>query len=207
MAKRGPMELQMPFQSSCESRSNLDEAWYALRVRARSELLVASSITTKGLTCFAPTLGRFRTLSGRLKQVHEAAFPGYLFCRFDLSERLRVLNAPGVQHIVGTGRIPARIEEGVILSLQRAFTSDKKVVPTDYLRGGDPVRVVCGPLTGATGVLNRLKGKDHLVISVDLLQRSVSVEIEADAVVGLRANSITGASAVSSDQAARAAAR
>jgi len=205
MAKLGQIESEMPFRLLQDSGEDLNEAWYALRVRSRSELLVAGVLTTRGLKCFAPALGNFRSYGGRVKHVIEAAFPGYLFCRFDLAERLRVLNAPGVQYIVGTARFPERIEESVIRSLQSAFASDKAVTPTEYLRGGDPVRVVRGPLLGATGVMVRLKGKDQLVISVDLLQRSVSVEIEADAVVGIRSRSVAATSTARSNQEAQGA--
>ncbi len=195
----------MPVQS--ESQAETGRAWYALRVRARSEQQIGNVLTTKEFTCFAPTLGRTRIHGSRIEQIREAAFPGYLFCRFDLSERLRVLNAPGVQYIVGTTKVPQPLEDSVILSLQSTFASDRKVSPTAYLCGGDPVRVVRGPLTGVTGVLIRLHGKDQLVISVDLLQRSVSVEIDADAVIGLRPQSFAGEFATKFDRAARAAVR
>jgi transcriptional antiterminator NusG len=223
MAKRAQMQLTDTVQHDCriekgESRLEIggsrlpldrlesEQAWYALRVRSRSERLVGSVLATKGLTCFAPSLVRSRSRSGRAGQVHQAAFPGYLFCRFDSTERLPVLNTPGVQYIVGTARTPERVEESVILSLQAAFASNKRVVPTDYVRQGDPVQVVYGPLAGVTGVVVRLQGRDHLVISVDLLQRSVSVEIDADVVVRLRTPSVSE-SAARSNVVVKAAAR
>jgi transcription antitermination factor NusG len=193
MAKLGQTESEIALQSHDWAEADSNAAWYAIRVRSKSELLVASVLESKGLKCFAPTFGLHKIYRARTKTVQEAAFPGYLFCRFVLSERLRILNAPGVQYIVGTTRVPERIEDSVIVSLQSAFAGGKPLVAVPYLRGGDAVRVIRGPLIGATGSLIRLKGTDQLVISVDILKRSVSVEIEADAVVGVQSYSARAA--------------
>lgn len=158
-------------------------AWYALRVHARSEHSVAEILGAKDLQCFAPGWEERKTYSDRVLRVNKPAFPGYLFCRFALAERFYVLNTPGVQSILGTGKIPEPIEDGVILSLRFAFTNPQKVAPTRYLGVGDLVRVVRGPIAGTEGVLIRSKGTDRLVISIHLLQRAVSVEVETDSVV------------------------
>jgi transcription termination/antitermination protein NusG len=160
-----------------------DTAWYALRVRARSELLVAHTLGKKEFECYVPSWEECKSYSDRVLRVHIPAFPGYAFSRFCLAERLEVVNTPGVQHIVGTGATPEAIEESVISSLRTAFSCARKVAPTGYFRGGNHVRIVRGPLTGATGVLARFKGEHRLIISVDILQRSVSVEVEASEVV------------------------
>jgi transcription antitermination factor NusG len=160
-----------------------DTAWYALRVRARSEQSVVNVLGRKEFQCYVPSWEEQKTYSDRVSRVQVPAFPGYAFSRFCLTERLEVLNTPGVQHIVGTGATPEPIEESVISSLRTAFSCARRVAPTGYFRGGNRVRIVRGPLAGATGVLARLKGEHRLIISVDILQRSVSVEIEASEVV------------------------
>jgi transcription antitermination factor NusG len=143
-------------------------------------------LATKDMQCFAPGWDELKTYSDRKLLVKKPAFPGYLFCRFAEAERIYVLNTPGVRGILGTGRVPEPIEDETIISLQSVFQSPQKVTPTSYLVVGDPVRVVRGPIAGAEGILIRTKSIDRLVISVHLLQRSVSVEIQSNSVVPLR---------------------
>jgi transcription antitermination factor NusG len=140
-------------------------------------------LATKDFACYEPHWEERRAYSDRLVTVPRAAFPGYTFCRFDLSQRFEVLSTSGVQHIVGRGAIPEPIDESLIFSLQRAFANPRQVAPADYFQGGERVRVAVGPLAGVTGVMMRSKGDHRLVISVELLQRSVSVEVEASAVM------------------------
>jgi len=160
-------------------------AWYAVRVRARSEQLVASLLVTRQVECFAPSWQECRTYSDRLKHVPVAVFPGYIFCRIDPPRRLQVCNTPGVQYLVGAMRNPEAIEEYVIAGLQKAFSETHRVSQVPYLRAGDLVQVVDGPLTGTVGTLLRLKGHLRLVLSVDVLQRSVAVEVDGASVVPL----------------------
>jgi len=173
----------MQLKSLSGERDADKPAWYALRVRARSEQLVAKILCTKQFQCYVPSWEERKTYSDRVIWAQVPAFPGYAFSRFFLTERLEVLNTPGVQHIVGAGATPEAIEESVISSLRRAFSCAKKVAPFGYFRGGNRVRIARGPLAGAIGVLLRFKGEHRLIISVDILQRSVSVEVEASEVV------------------------
>jgi transcription antitermination factor NusG len=173
----------MQLKSFSVDRDADKPAWYALRVRARSEELVANILSTKEFQCYVPSWEERKTYSDRVMRAQVPAFPGYAFSRFCLTERLEVLNTPGVQHIVGAGATPEAIEESVISSLRRAFSCAKRVAPFGYFRGGNRVRIARGPLAGAIGVLLRLKGEHRLIISVDILQRSVSVEVEASEVV------------------------
>ena len=107
-------------------------------------------------------------------------FPGYLFCSFDLNRRLPILTTPGVLHILGLGKEPIAIDQREVDALWTTVRSGVVVSPWPFLRVGERVEVIRGPLTGVEGVVNQIKGACRLVVSVSLLQRSVAAEIERE---------------------------
>jgi transcription antitermination factor NusG len=157
--------------------------WYAIRVRARAEETVAAALRAKGMESFLPCWEERRVYSDRIQRVSVAAFPGYLFCRIAAPERLTVLNTDGALTFAGTQRTPEAIPDDVISALQRAYSRADRVTQVPYLRSGDTVRVLEGPLAGILGMLQRSAGKCHLVVSIHLLQRSVGVEVDAASVM------------------------
>jgi transcription antitermination factor NusG len=105
-------------------------------------------------------------------------FPGYLFCQFDVDKRLPILQTPGVSSIVGIAKYPAPIDPGEIEAIRTVVQSGVTYEPHPYLSAGDWVRVECGALTGLMGLVTEVKNEIRLIISVNLLMRSVSVEID-----------------------------
>jgi transcription antitermination factor NusG len=101
-----------------------------------------------------------------------------VFCRFDLNCRLPILVTPGVNSIVGCGKAPQSVDEQEIQDIQRITEAGVTTQPWPFLSAGERVRINSGPLEGLTGIVLREKGHNHLVISVSLLMRSVSVEID-----------------------------
>ena len=152
--------------------------WYAVRVRSRSETSVAAYLRNQGLEAFLPTYEDTRRWSDRLRRVELPLFPGYLFCRFDLLDRLPILKVPGVIHVVGVGRQPVPINDAEIAAVQMIVRSGLPRQPWPYLQVGQRVRVESGALSGLEGVLLSLKGEHRVVVSVTLLQRSVSLEVD-----------------------------
>jgi transcriptional antiterminator NusG len=152
--------------------------WFALKVRAGNEQLAAGALRAKNYECLLPTYPERRRYSDRLKQVQSALFPGYVFCRFDPLRRLPILTTPAVQYVVALGKVPQPVDEMEIASIQQIAKSGVLAMPWPYLKAGQRVRIEEGPLAGVEGLLCREKGKDRLVVSVHLLQRSVSVEID-----------------------------
>jgi transcription antitermination factor NusG len=132
----------------------------------------------KDYECLLPTYVDCRRYSDRLKQVPAALFPGYVFCRFDPLRRLPILTTPGVEHVVGLGKIPQPVEDIEIEAIRRIMESGFLAKPWPYLKVGQRVRINGGSLDGIEGLLVQERGKDRLIISVDLLQRSVSVVID-----------------------------
>jgi len=157
--------------------------WYALQVRPRFEKAIASTLLNKGYEGFLPLYRHRSRWSDRMKEVQLPLFSGYLFCRLDLNRRLPVLITPGVMHIVGIGKIPHPVDEFEIAALQSIVVSGLQAEPRTYLSIGERVRIELGPLAGTEGILTSLKGSSRLVVSVNLLQRSVSVEIDESWVV------------------------
>lgn len=158
----------------------MSELWYALHVRARFEKYVQTHLEEKGYESFLPTYVSKRKWSDRVKSLSLPLFPNYVFCRFDVQNRLPILVTPGVNSIVGVGRSPVPVDQQEILSIRHVLESGVAARPWPYLGAGEMVRIENGPLEGLSGVVVRTKGVDRLIVSVSLLMRSVSVDIDRD---------------------------
>ncbi len=154
--------------------------WFALRVRANCEKLTGELLRKKGYEEFSPLYRLRRQWSDRVKVVEMPLFSGYVFCRFDVHRRLPILTTPGVVTIVNFGGIPAEIDEAEISAIQTILVSGRLTLPWPYLKVGQRVRVTSGPLRGVEGLLTQMKDELRMVVSVTLLQRSVSVEIDRE---------------------------
>jgi transcription antitermination factor NusG len=158
--------------------ARMSGSWYALHVKPRFEKCVSGQLSVKGYETFLPSYISKRNWSDRVKELSLPLFPGYVFCRFDVHARLPILVTPGVVAIVGVGKTPSAIEESEILAVQQVIGSGLRAQRWPYLNHGEMVRVEAGPLEGLTGIVVRMKGCDQLVVSISLLMRSVSVEID-----------------------------
>lgn len=167
--------------------------WFAVQVRARHELGVAEHFQAKGYEWFLPLFKDRKRWSDRIKQVESPLFPGYLFCRFNPQDRLPILKTPGVTQIVGYNRIPVPVDETEIDAIRTLVASGVPNRPHPFLEVGNKIRIEAGALRGIEGILLEVKGNRRLILSITLLQRSVAVEIDSEAV-----------SVVSSPQLARA---
>lgn len=163
-----------------------NEVWYALKVRPRLEKQVAANLSSKGYELFLPLYRRKTRWSDRIKILDEALFPGYLFCQFDVTKRLPILQTPGVSSVVGIGKCPEPIDAEEIEAIRTVVASGFNYQPHPYVAVGDPVRVEHGALEGLVGLVTQVKNEFRLIISVNLLMRSVSVEIDRSWVDPLR---------------------
>jgi transcription antitermination factor NusG len=154
------------------------DLWYALKVRSRSEWSVESKLRSKGYELFLPTYKSRQRRLHQIKTLELPLFPGYLFCRLDVRVRLPILMTSGVDHIVGIGKIPEPIRESEIEAIRTLVKSEAAYEPCPYVSVGQVVRVEYGSLCGLTGLVTHLRGQSRLIISVDILMRSVSVDIE-----------------------------
>jgi transcription antitermination factor NusG len=155
-------------------------AWYAVAVRSNFERIVAQSLRQKDYEILLPAYLAKRRWSDRTKVVECALFPGYLFCRMDLRQRVPLLNTPGVASIVGVGGRAVPVEDSEIAAVQRIVESGLPVAPRPFLKAGQFVYINHGPLAGVEGIVVTSKNRSRLVVSVEMLQRSVTVEIESE---------------------------
>jgi transcriptional antiterminator NusG len=152
--------------------------WFALRVRSNYERITASHLRERGYEEFAPSYQVEKRWSDRTKRIDRFLFPGYLFCRFDPHDRLPIITAPGVVDVVGFGKIPQQIPDAEIDRVRCLVESGLLVTPYPYMQVGQAVLIERGPLAGVEGILAEVKGKTRLVVSVNLLRRSVSAEVD-----------------------------
>ena len=154
-------------------------AWFAIGTRPRWEKFVTHSLEGKGYEAFLPVYKSRRRWSDRIKELDLPLFAGYLFCRMSLEEkRLPVLTTPGVRRIMGIGKVPIPVPDGEIDAVRVIVASGLAAQPWPFVRVGDRVRIKSGALDGVEGLLIASKKHHRLVVSVELLQRSVAVDID-----------------------------
>ena len=159
----------------------LKERWYAAYTSANHEKRVAEQLGVRDVEHFLPTYSSVRRWKDRRVTLDLPLFPGYVFVRLALRDRLRVLQIPGLARLVGFNGMPTALPDREIEALRSGLSGAAAAEPHPYLKFGRRVRVKNGPLVGMEGVLARRKNRKRFVISVDLIQRSVAVELdEAD---------------------------
>jgi transcription antitermination factor NusG len=155
----------------------LDTHWYAVKVRVGAERMAVMALTYHGVTSYWPHITRTRQYADRAKTVDVSLMPGYLFCKVNAAVKTRVLSTAGVNGIVSLGSHPTPIPDREIEAVRRAVEAGGRPAPRPQV--GSRVRVLGGPLTGLEGVLIRDANQSQLLVSVELLRRSVSVSIDS----------------------------
>jgi transcription antitermination factor NusG len=162
------------------------ERWYALQLRARWESSTAAMLSNKGYQTFLPTYKTLKRLRDRSVEVQAPLFPGYLFCRFNVFDRLPVLITPGVITVVGSGRSPVPVDNSELEAIRKMVSTGLRIEPCPYLEVGQVVRIEDGALCGVEGILTGFKGAHRIVVSISLLRRSVALEIDRSAVSSIQ---------------------
>lgn len=167
-----------------------DHPWFALQVIPKHELKAASILRKKGFEELVPLYESCHQWSDRKKTVKLPLFTGYVFCRFNPDQKVPIVTTPGVIRVVGSSKRCTPIEDHEIESIQKINAAGKNVEPHPYLKLtlGSRVRVQQGPLAGCEGMLMEHRANSKLILSMDLIQRSVSVEIDGYAVVPVKSD-------------------
>ncbi len=168
-----------------EGDSPEDFFWFAVRTRSRHEKLVVEQLSAKDITHFLPLIETKSRWSDRWKLVHVPLFPGYLFTRITLVQRIEILETRGVVEMVGSNGKPWPVPSDEVEAVRIALESKLKCDPYPYLKEGMQVEVVKGPLKDFRGILVKKHKRHKLILSVSLIGRSVSVEINAGDVVAV----------------------
>lgn len=157
-----------------------DEKWYALYTCVRHEKRIAEQIERRSLPCFLPVYRSMRRWADRRKELELPLFPGYVFVRMGLQRKLAVLQIPGVVHLVSFDGKPAEVPVEEIETWRTRLSGAAGIEPHPYLRRGRRVRVRRGAMQGLEGIVSRRKGHCRVVFSIDLIQRSVAIELEEE---------------------------
>lgn len=161
--------------------SSAEVRWYAAHVCSRHEKQVMLQLQERRVDSFLPVYKSMRRWKDRKKELELVLFPGYVFVHLDLKDRLRVLQLPSVVRFVSFNGQPAALPDSEIETLSKGLASGIRAEPHPYLKVGQRVHIRFGPLAGANGILVRRKDKFRVVLSIDLIMRSVAVEVdEAD---------------------------
>jgi transcription antitermination factor NusG len=155
--------------------------WYAVYTCANHEKRVADQFVCRSVEHFLPQYESVRRWKDRKVRLRLPLFPGYLFVHLVAQERLRVLQVPGVVRLVGFNGSPTPMPEEDLHRIREFLGQGWPAEPHPYLQVGRRARVVRGPLAGMEGIVLRRKNRSRLVISFDLIQRSIAIETdEAD---------------------------
>jgi len=161
-------------------RSAISEAkWYAIYTWANHEKSVARQLEVRSIESFLPLYEKVSRWKDRRVKLQLPLFSGYVFVRMALEEKLRVLEIPGVVRLVGFSGVPAPLDNGEIEAVRNGLAGAVAAEPCPYLRVGRLVCLNSGPLKGMQGVLVKKKSGYRFVLSIELIQRSVSVEVDA----------------------------
>jgi transcription antitermination factor NusG len=153
--------------------------WFALTVHPKHEHLAARGLRSRGFEVYLPLHRSRRRWSDRTKALDTVLFPGYLFCRFDSQDKLRVMVTPSVRGIVRNGRDPIPVDDAEISSIRTLIASGRPIDVCPFLRVGQHVRISHGPFESVRGVIVRTDDNWRVVVSVDALGCSISVEVDA----------------------------
>jgi transcription antitermination factor NusG len=163
----------------CLLVASLELRWFAVYTCANHEKRVADQLRERCVDYFLPLYECERRWKDRRVKLQTPLFPGYVFVRVTLHDRLRVLQTPGIVRLVSFGGHPAPLPQEDIQAIQDCLSHGLQVEPHPYLRVGRRMQVKSGPLQGLEGVIVRRKNRSRFILSFDLLQRAVAIEMNA----------------------------
>lgn len=157
----------------------LEASWYAAQTWANHEKRVHNHLQQRTVESYLPVYTAVRQWKDRRVKLDIPLFPGYVFVRLALRDRLRVVQIPSVVRLVGFGGLPTSLPDAEMEILQSGFSRSLCAEPHPFLTVGRRVRVTGGPFAGLEGVLKRKKSTLRIVVSLELIQRSIAVDVDA----------------------------
>jgi transcription antitermination factor NusG len=147
--------------------------WYALTVQPKHERVSAGILEERGFEPFAPF---YLDKQPRRAAVERPLFPRYIFCRFEYDRRADVMRTMGVIDVVKFGPVAMPVPDEEIEAVRATLASGLPVAPVDFAGGiGSRAQIMEGPLRGLVGVVTRLRGETHVIVSVSMFNRGLSV--------------------------------
>jgi transcription antitermination factor NusG len=152
--------------------------WYATYTCANHEKRVAARLDAMTIEHFLPLYRSVRRWKDRRVSLDLPLFPGYVFVRVAISNQLQVLQVPSVVHLVGFGGYPLALPDDEMAILRTGLAQQLRAEPHPFLTAGRRVRIRSGPLAGLEGIFLRRKGGHRVVVSIEMIQRSISVDAD-----------------------------
>jgi transcription antitermination factor NusG len=153
--------------------------WYAVYTRASHEKRVAAELDARAVEQFLPLYSSVRRWKDRRVHLNLPLFPGYVFVRLALQDRLRVLQLPSVVRLIGFGGLPTALPDEEVETLRTGLGDRLHAEPHPFLTVGCRVRIVSGPLVGFEGILRRKKNNFRLIVSIELIHRAFAVDVDS----------------------------
>jgi transcription antitermination factor NusG len=185
MMLQEPNRMEIPTPSTANPASDagkgpnlFEPLWYAVYANANHEKRVAQQLEDRSIEHLLPLYESVRRWKDRRVRLQMPLFPGYVFVRLALRDRLQVLQIPSVVNLVSFGGHPAPLREAEIQAIRICLIHGNRVEPHPYLQVGRRARVKSGPLQGLEGIVLRRKNGLRLILSFEYLMRSVAVEID-----------------------------
>jgi transcription antitermination factor NusG len=154
--------------------------WFAVYTYPRHEKAVAEQLKFKDVEVFLPTFTIVNRWKDRRVAITNPVFPGYLFARIQLNERITIISTPSVIRILSHNGVPAPVSDQEIEAVRLCLTAGGSVERHPFLQAGERVRVRSGAFEGVEGIVVRRKNQCKLVVSIGAIHQSVALEIEAD---------------------------
>jgi len=174
----GTTEQRSSFNGVILPDSFIEPHWYAAYTRAQHEKRVAAELGMREVEHFLPLYSSVRRWKDRRVQLESPLFPGYVFVRLALRERLRVLQIPSVVRLVGFNGQATALPDTEMEIMRSGLSQSLHAEPHPFLTVGRRVRITRGPFAGLEGVLKRKKNSLRVVVSLSLIQRSVAVDVD-----------------------------
>lgn len=185
------------------------EHWYALHVRSCAERIVAAALDRIEVENYFPVRpaesgeGRSTSTIVRIdERRRRPLFPGYVFGRFDLERKRPIVSIPQVLRILGSGWLPIAIQDSELESVRVMAAAPVPLAEHPFLEAGQKVRVLYGPLTNVVGIFHHAKGPARIVVSISIMGRSISAEVDAGQLEAIGPCSIAGLGGIRSRLAA-----
>jgi transcription termination/antitermination protein NusG len=156
-----------------------EQHWYAAYTCANHEKRVAAELGAREVENFLPLYSSVRRWKDRRVTLDLPLFPGYVFVRLALCDRLRVVQVPSVVRLVGFGGLPSALPDTEMEIMRSGLSQSLRAEPHPFLTVGRRVRITSGPFAGLEGILKRKKSNLRVVVSLELIQRSVAVDVDA----------------------------
>jgi transcription antitermination factor NusG len=164
--------------SDTDLTTDLQPHWYALYTCANHEKRVAAELRARTVEHFLPLYSSVRRWKDRRVPLDLPLFPGYVFVRLALRDRLRALQIPSVVRLVGFTGQPAPLPDDEMEILRSGLSEHSDAEPHPFLTVGRRVRITSGPFTGLEGILLRRKSLLRVVVSIALIHRAVAVDVD-----------------------------